>query len=113
MKRIVKIIGILGFALLAILTTTQPARLPSVVLIVPFVLMFAILALTISLLIAWRHKALSFKAVRAGCMAASLPMVLLILQSVGQLTLRDGVTLVALFLLTYFYLSKVTTVVRT
>ncbi len=107
MKRIVKTIGIMGFALLALLTTTQPARLPSVVLIVPFVLLFAILALTISLLLAWQHKTVSFKIIRTSCMAALLPTLLLVLQSVGQLTLRDAVTLVALFLLTYFYLSKV------
>jgi hypothetical protein len=112
MKRTVRVIGIAGVSLLTLVTATQPARLPSIVLIVPFVLMFAILALTIALLIAWRHEVLGFRAIRAGCMAAVLPIVLLVLQSVGQLTLRDGLTLAALFGITYFYMSKINTVVR-
>jgi hypothetical protein len=107
MKRVVKVIGIASLSLATILTTTQPARLPSIVLIVPFVLMFAILALTIAMLIAWRHRVMPFKAIRAGCMAALLPILLIVLQSVGQLTFRDGLTLVALFVITYFYMSKV------
>jgi len=107
MKRVVKIVGIAGASLVTIVTTTQPARLPSVVLIVPFVLMFAILALTIALAIAWQQGNMTFKAIRAGCMAALLPILLIVLQSVGQLTFRDGLTLAALFVITYFYMSKV------
>lgn len=112
MKRTGKIISIAGFLLAALLATTDPARLPSVVLIVPFVLMFAILALTISLLVAWRQDGMNFKAVRTGCIAALLPVVLLVLRSVGQLTLRDGLTLAALFAIAYFYMSRVNAVVR-
>jgi hypothetical protein len=113
MKRTVKVIAIAGILLLALLGTTQPARLPSVILIVPFILMFAILALTIALLVAWRHENMIVKSIRFGCMVALLPILLLVLQSVGQLTLRDGLTLVALFGITYFYMSKVNAVVRT
>lgn len=113
MKRTVRVIAIAGLSLLTLLGTTQPAKLPSVILIVPFILMFAILALTIALLVAWRHENMTVKAIRFGCMAALLPILLLVLQSVGQLTLRDGLTLVALFVITYFYMSKVNAVVRT
>ena len=113
MKRVVKIVGIAGVSLATIVTTTQPARLPSVVLIVPFILMFAILGLTIALVIAWQKDRMTFKAIRSGCMAALLPVLLLILQSVGQLTLRDGLTLIALFAITYFYMAKVNAPVST
>jgi len=93
-----------------LLCTTQPARLPSAVLIVPFALMFAILALTISLAIGWRHGGMSARALRAGFLGAVLPILLLVLQSVGQLTVRDALTLFALFGITYFYMSKVNAV---
>jgi len=112
MKRMIRVVGIAGLALLTLITTTQPARLPSVVLIIPFVLMFGILGLTISLGIAWQRGAVTLGAIRAGCLSALLPILLLVLQSVGQLTLRDGLTLIALFGITYFYMTKVNAVVR-
>jgi hypothetical protein len=112
MKRVAKIIGSC-LALLAVLTfTTQPARLPSVALIVPFLLMFAILALSIALFLAWRHGGMQTKALRSGTIGAVLPILLLVLQSLGQLTLRDALTLFALFGLAYFYMSKVSAVAR-
>jgi hypothetical protein len=110
MKKTAKIIGVCSLVLAVLLLTTQPARLPSAVLIVPFALMFAILALTISLAIGWRHGGMSARALRAGCLGAILPILLLVLQSVGQLTMRDALTLFALFGITYFYMSKVNAV---
>lgn len=107
MKTTAKIIGGCLVLLVTLLCTTQPDRLPSAVLILPFALMFAILALLIALAIGWRHGGISSKAIRAGCTAAVLPTLLLVLQSVGQLTLRDALTLFALFGITYFYMSKV------
>ena len=104
------ITGVCLLVLAVLLGTTQPARLPSAVLIVPFALMFAILALTISLSIGWRHGGMSPRALRAGCLGAILPILLLVLQSIGQLTLRDALTLLALFGITYFYMSKVNAV---
>jgi len=110
MRRMVRVVGLAGLALVTLITTTEPARLPSVVLILPFVLMFAILALTIAMFIAWRKGSVTFSTIRAGCLTALLPILLLVLQSVGQLTLRDGLTLVALFAITYFYMVKVNAV---
>jgi ABC-type Fe3+-siderophore transport system permease subunit len=95
-------------ALLAILLlTTQPNKLPSAVLILPFAIMFAILALLVALAIGWRHGGMSLKAFRGGAVGAVLPILLVLLQSVGQLTLRDACMLFALFGITHFYMSKV------
>jgi hypothetical protein len=110
MKKTAKIIGACTLLLALLLCTTQPAKLPSAVLIVPFALMFAMLALTIALAIGWRHGGMSARVLRAGFLGAVLPILLLVLQSVGQLTLRDALTLFALFGITYFYMSKVNAV---
>jgi hypothetical protein len=110
MKKTAKTIGVCMLLLAVLLGSTQPAKLPSVVLIVPFALMFAILALTIALAVGWRHGGMSARALRAGFLGATLPILLLILQSVGQLTVRDALTLFALFAITYFYMSKVNAV---
>jgi hypothetical protein len=69
--------------------------------------MFAVLALSIAMAIGWRHGGVTTKALRSGAVGAVLPILLLVLQSVGQLTLRDACMLFALFGLTYFYMSKV------
>ncbi len=39
-------------------------------------------------------------------MASILPVVLLVLQSLGQLTIRDAAMLAILFTVTYFYMSR-------
>lgn len=112
MKKTARIIGSCLILLVLLLCTTQPERLPSAVLIVPFALMFVVLALTVALAIGWRHGGIGSKEIRAGCTAAVLPILLLILQSVGQLTMRDALTLFALFGIAYFYISKVNAVAR-
>jgi hypothetical protein len=107
MKTTAKIIGSCLVLLALLLCTTQPERLPSAVLIAPFALLFVMLALIVALAIGWRHGGISSKSIRAGCISAVLPILLLVLQSVGQLTLRDALTLFALFGIAYFYMSKV------
>ncbi|HLB66275.1 MAG TPA: hypothetical protein VJJ78_01610 [Candidatus Saccharimonadales bacterium] len=39
-------------------------------------------------------------------MAAALPVLLLLLKSVDQLTIKDGLLLLSVYLLTVFYVSK-------
>lgn len=112
MKKTAKLAGACALLLVTLLSITRPDQLPSAVLIMPFVLMFAVLALLIALAIGWRHGGVSSKTLRSGCIGAILPILLLVLQSVGQLTLRDALTLFALFGITYFYMSKVNAVVR-
>lgn len=108
MRQVLKIIGVISALLIILLTTTQPADLPSIVLIVPFVGVMLILSLTIACVIAWHgDRKITYRTIRIGCIGALLPILLLVLQSVGQLTWRDGLTLIALFVITYFYMSKI------
>ncbi|HUC90172.1 MAG TPA: hypothetical protein VMR45_05195 [Patescibacteria group bacterium] len=106
MRHTFKIIVILLILFLGLITTTQPTHLPSVILVLPFVLIFSILALIIALLLAWQKGEMSSKLVRAGCIGASLPVILLVLQSLGQLTWLDAVMLLASFFVAYFYVSR-------
>ncbi|HSW99244.1 MAG TPA: hypothetical protein VLF71_05395 [Candidatus Saccharimonadales bacterium] len=48
------------------------------------------------------------KSLRLGLMATSLPMLVLVLQALGQLTVRDLLTILTLFAITHFYLSRIT-----
>lgn len=107
MKTTAKIIGTCLLVLAVFLSTTQPQRLPSAVLIMPFALLFVMLALLVALAIGWRHGGVTSRHIRIGCTSAVLPVLLLVMQSVGQLTLRDALTLFALFAIAYFYMSKV------
>ncbi|HLZ14513.1 MAG TPA: hypothetical protein VKQ34_00810 [Candidatus Saccharimonadales bacterium] len=98
---------ILSIALLAVLlVATQPTKLPSFMLIVPFGLMFVILTLGTALLFAWRSSRLTARHVRNGAFVAAMPMILVVLQSIGQLTLRDLLIIVVFFVLSYFYVGR-------
>jgi len=106
MKGICKAIGCCLALLAILLFTTQPSRLPAAVLFLPFGLIFVALALLIALVIRKRGH-ISIRTFRTAAVGATLPVLLLVLQSVGQLTLRDALTLFILFGITYFYMSKV------
>ncbi len=101
----------LWLALGAFMAVCSPDKLPVVVLIVPFVLLYAAFYSTWNLGIALRarffvrtqpillHRPLG--------MALSLSTVLLIvLQSIGQLTLRDAVTVLAVVVIGYLYVTR-------
>jgi len=93
------------------MTIFRPQTLPVIGLIVPFVLLFAALFSLWDLMMAlWAryvsrespanlHRYLGF-VLCAGC------VLLLVLQSLGQLTVRDVVTLVAVMILSYLYLVR-------
>jgi hypothetical protein len=76
-------------------------------LILPFLLIFVALALLCMRIFRWQGLPPG-KSTRLGLIGAALPTLLLVLQSLGQLTIRDFMTIVALFGITYFYLSRVT-----
>lgn len=76
-------------------------------LMVPFVLIFATI---FSLIRAFAHsysRPLSANT-RLAILGAALPTILLVLRSLGQLTVRDVVTVIALFAITYFYVGRAT-----
>ncbi len=94
-------LGILTILLL----TTDPKQIPAFMLVVPFILLFAILFT--SILTIFERYGLPFKsAVRTAVLCTTPPILLLVMQSIGQLTVRDVLTVGALFLISYFYISR-------
>lgn len=88
------------------LLCTNPANLPSVVLMLPFVLLFVSIFLGLVTLCGKSGLRLP-KALRIGAVLAGLPTALLVLQSIGQLTVRDLITILAFFVICYFYVSRI------
>lgn len=111
-KRPLKIIVVSGLLLGLLLCSTEPTHLPSAVLIVPYLLIFCVLTALISYLVSIRSGVYGRQQVRIGAFGAALPTLLLVLQSVGQLTMRDALTIVAVFVIAYFYLAKRRAIVR-
>lgn len=106
MKKKVSIaIGTCCFALLVLLLATDPTQMPSFVLILPFSLLFTIIWLfTFS---GFRETGFTrLRAIRLSMLFAGLPVSLLLLQSIGQLTIWDIITILAFFGLAYFYVSR-------
>jgi hypothetical protein len=98
----------MGFMLL-----TDPQKLPPVLLIVPFGLVFiAVMALVLGVIEALRQesgKVLGQAMHRPRLLAALLaafPTLLLVLQSIGQLSVWDIATATALLVLAYIYVSR-------
>jgi len=93
--------------LLALLFGTDPNRIPSFMLVLPFLLLFICLLVAATLLLEkWglgRRKSLQIAA-----LCSSIPLLLIVLQSIGQLTVRDVLVLSVLFAVSYFYLSRST-----
>lgn len=95
--------------LLGMLLGTDPSNLSAFFLIVPFILL---------LIIVWilgyaqlRAMGMSkLRSVRLAVLIAGLPVGLLLLQSIGQLTTRDIITILAFFGLAYFYIARITAV---
>lgn len=109
-QQLVKTAAAWGF-LLAFMTLFRPDNLPVVVLIVPFVMVY------IAFYSFWRL----FGLVRAryfvkdgewkphrqlGMAICGSAVLLLVLQSLGQLSLRDVVTVIGVIVLGYFYLAR-------
>lgn len=93
--------------LLILVLTTDPTRLPSITLIVPFILL-AIILWSSSFLILRSVGLSRARSIRLGLVIAGLPVGLLILQSIGQLTLRDVIVIFTFFGIAYFYIARLT-----
>jgi high-affinity Fe2+/Pb2+ permease len=105
MKRILAFIFTCIFFLVAIFTTTSPNDLPSFLLLVPFILTFiAMFLFWYGLFTAYRQE--KGRAIRMSLLLGGLPALLLVLQSIGQLTARDVIGVGVLLILSYTYLSK-------
>jgi hypothetical protein len=103
--------GIAWLLLFGFMMATRPSVLPVMLLIVPFVLLFWALTSTWRLVILLRARYMAQKPSvaknRFPTLVSVCLILLLILQSLGQLTLRDGVTVAALASLGYFYAVRV------
>jgi hypothetical protein len=110
-------IVILCLALVALVSLTDPNRLPSAASIIPFILIFLILYLSVMALFGsvrreTDRKIIGLKVVRPRVVAvlvAGFPVLILVLQSIGQLSSRDALTAGAIFVLAYFYATKFST----
>ncbi|HSW65883.1 MAG TPA: hypothetical protein VLI54_01955 [Bacillota bacterium] len=71
----------------------------------PFILIFITLFSLVRAFARNYAKPLSGN-VRLAVLGAALPTLLLVLRSLGQLTLRDVITVMALFVITYFYVGR-------
>jgi hypothetical protein len=85
---------------------TDPRNVSSVTLVAPFVLIFLILFFIFSYFLKMRRFNIKASWIIATFIAL-LPTLLLVLQSIGQLTARDVATIMALFAIAYFYASRI------
>ena len=109
MKTTIRITGVSSIILLLFLLSTDPQELPSVFLILPFIFIFVIILTLVTgvLSIFGQGQASTHKAkFKAGMICASAPVLLLVLQSLGQLTIHDLLAVSVLFGVSYFYLSR-------
>ncbi len=107
MKRLALLSGISSLILLLFLTATDPRQLHPVLLMVPFVLVMLIIFSTIILVFNLSGQELeNRKKLKIAAMIAAMPALLLILKSLGQLTARDVIAILALFAVGYFYMSR-------
>jgi len=110
MKRKHVIAVLTGSSLLftIMLTATNPTKLSSLALIVPFFLLFLILWCASFLLLRASNLGRN-RSLRLGIVLSGLPIGLLLLQSIGQLTIRDVITILVFFGVAYFYIDRIMT----
>ncbi|HSX43062.1 MAG TPA: hypothetical protein VLF59_03155 [Candidatus Saccharimonadales bacterium] len=102
--------ALLWATLIGFMMLTRPQKLPALLLIVPFVLLFAALVHSWVLLVPFaRH--LTGKRGYAGSRRLRFTVcgglvLVLVLQSLGQLTVRDFCTIIAIMSLGYLYVGR-------
>ena len=102
--------GVAWGALLLFMALFQPSKLPVVVLILPFLLLFSAFYSLWNLLNLLRIRYFSKQtwqpSRRLGLTVCLSGVLLIVLQSLGQLTLRDVVTVLAIVVLGYGYVAR-------
>lgn len=104
-RKTIYLAGICLAGLFALLLTTQPAQAPAPVLVMPFLLLFLFLAFVFYGIVRWRGVS-GGRSMGLAFLLAGMPTILLALQSVGQLSWRDIVTIIVLFSVVYVYMSR-------
>jgi len=96
--------------LLGFMVVTQPQKLPVLLLIVPFVLLFVALMNTWAVGVPALRRLLGKRgyagALRLRVAVCGSLVLLIILQSLGQLTLRDMLTIGAIVVIGYLYVAR-------
>jgi hypothetical protein len=114
LKRIVKP-ALMYAAGILFLLFTNPKSMPSLFLIVPFILFFIANYLLVVVLLGLfdgdipseRKKSSKTHPRLVAALISGFPTLLFILQSIGQLTARDTITTLVIFLLAYFYVARI------
>ena len=100
-------IALVYLAIPVFMMATNPDSLPLPLLTIPFLLVFVALYLTVGRLLRRYFYNLRDKPLKGVAVAlAGLPVLLIILQSVGQLSIRDLLIIVGLILGLVFYFRK-------
>jgi len=108
-KQLYIVIGIVVFGCL-LLFTTNPQKMPLPVLIMPFVLIFVLLWLPLRMILRYFYPFTAKRKISIfAALMAVFPVICLLLQSVGQFSSRDFITLIALFVVLWFYLNRAIT----
>lgn len=102
-----KVLTVAILGLVVFMFLTNPTDLPSVILVVPFILCYIIAFLSIRLLLGKLGGGIR---TGASALLAGLVVVLLALQSLGQLTARDTVMVILLFGVAFLYIKRKTKV---
>ncbi len=105
MKRKAIILAVATTAFVTLCTTTNPHTAPSILLVLPFMLLFIMLFSVLLLVLEGRQWSRGRK-IRVSGLISGITTGLLVLQSVGQLTIRDGLTILAFFMVGYLYVSR-------
>lgn len=107
MKKALIVSALCLIAVVLLFSTTDPNKVPSFILPIPFVLLFVSVLILASWLL--QHYGMAMRrSVRVGVLCAGIPILLLVLQSIGQLTLKDVLTIIVLFSISYFYVARTT-----
>jgi hypothetical protein len=114
LKQLPELAALLLLTLLGLLffMLTNPSKLPPVALMIGFAILAGIVYSLLRLLgqVAGLHERLSEGRYRLLLGAGTaLPVLLLALQSLGQLTIRDAITLVILFAAGFLYIGRMAT----
>jgi hypothetical protein len=107
-----QLFAVIGITLLGclLLFTTNPQKMPLPVLILPFILIFVLLWLPLRMVLRYFYPITSKRKLAIfAALLAVFPVVCLLLQSVGQFSSRDFITLAALFVVLWFYLNRAIT----
>jgi hypothetical protein len=95
---------------IVLFTVTDPSRIPLPLLVVPFILIFAVMFTVFNLIIGTLINDLRFSKRRiyiASGILATIPTLLVVFQSLHQLTVKDVVIMFAFVIACAFYISKI------